>query len=654
MIRDLPALLTEAYRIRRVEESLLEMFSAGKIDGTVHTCLGQELIGLIVCEPLLEGDVLLSNHRCHGHYIARFGEIRTLIAELLGNPSGVCGGFGGSQHLYRGDRGAFFSSGVQGGQTPSAVGMALAKKLEGLKDVVVAFIGDGTLGEGVVYESFNLAAKLEVPVLYVLEDNRYAQSTSQEETLAGSVEGRARAFDLQYFSASGFEPDLFREAAHSAVGYVRERRRPALLHVKTYRLGPHSKGDDQRSREEIELYRARDPLSVFIAQAQGNPEHARRLQAVDLEVRQSFEELSGEAKSLSVEARSAPPRSTPAISFAAVGVGEAKTTVAKEINAALHDAMGARGDLVFLGEDLRDPYGGAFKISRGLSTRFPDRVLNMPISEAAIVGTGLGLALAGRLAVVEIMFGDFIGLAFDQIVNHAAKSREMYGAVLPVPLIVRTPMGGRRGYGATHSQSLEKHFLGVPGTDLFLLHPHVDARAFYARLCAEIEQTALVMENKLLYGHAPGHDLPPGYELQRSNERFPTTRLTAGHAPDITVVSFGGIGLEVEKAAKMLLSDEIYLDIFYPLHINGCSLEPIVESLEETGRLLFVEEGPDTGTLSAELMRRVIRAWRGSGLPKFGFVAAKERPIPAASYLEKQVLPGVREIHAALLEIYDE
>jgi pyruvate/2-oxoglutarate/acetoin dehydrogenase E1 component len=122
----------------------------------------------------------------------------------------------------------------------------------------------------------------------------------------------------------------------------------------------------------------------------------------------------------------------------------------------------------------------------------------------------------------------------------------------------------------------------------------------------------------------------------------------------VTVVCFGGIGLELEKSAALLLQDELYLDIFYPLHVSGCSIQPIIDSVQETGRLLFVEEGTEVATLSAEYLRRFITGWRRANLPKMKFVAAKECPIPAASDLEKQVLPGADEIYAALLDLYDE
>ena len=146
-------------------------------------------------------------------------------------------------------------------------------------------------------------------------------------------------------------------------------------------------------------------------------------------------------------------------------------TVLDSLNQSLHQLLDADQRVVVLGEDILDPYGGAFKVTRGLSSRFPGRVLTTPISEAAIVGLASGLALRGLRPIAEIMFGDFLFLAGDQLVNHAAKFRWMYNDEVRVPLVIRAPMGGRRGYGPTHSQSIEKHFMGVPG--LWVVAPHV-------------------------------------------------------------------------------------------------------------------------------------------------------------------------------------
>ena len=174
-----------AVLVRLVEEQLLALFAAGRISGTTHTCIGQELSAVALARSLdRERDIIFSNHRCHGHYLAWTGDVEGLLAEVMGKSTGACGGLGGSQHLH--GRG-FFSNGVQGGIVPVAAGLAFAQKLDGRGGIVAACIGDGTLGEGTVYETFNIASKWQLPLLILLENNLYAQSTSQTETLAGDI-----------------------------------------------------------------------------------------------------------------------------------------------------------------------------------------------------------------------------------------------------------------------------------------------------------------------------------------------------------------------------------------------------------------------------------------------------------------------------------
>ncbi len=186
--------LKKALLIRAVEEKFLKLFSEGKLNGTVHTCVGQEFSAIAFAGQLQKKDFIFSNHRCHGHYIAFTDDVRGLLAELLGKASGTSGGIGSSQHLCNNN---FFSNGIQGGITPVAAGYALANKFKNNGDIGIVFIGDGTLGEGVLYETLNIVSKWEIPLLIVCENNFYAQSTSQTLTLAGNILDRAAAFGIK-------------------------------------------------------------------------------------------------------------------------------------------------------------------------------------------------------------------------------------------------------------------------------------------------------------------------------------------------------------------------------------------------------------------------------------------------------------------------
>ena len=269
----LDTLHARAMLIRGVEERLLSLFAEGKLFGTVHTCIGQEWTGIAVAETLIDGDVVFTNHRGHGHFLARTEDVGGLIAEVMGKQSGVCGGRGGSQHLCAG---GVFSNGIQGGIVPVSAGIALAQQLRETGRIAVVFVGDGTLGEGALYEALNIASKWRLPLLVVLENNRYAQSTPQSQTLAGEIEARAAAFGIIAERADTWEPDALLAAAARCVAAVRRGDGPRFLQIDTDRLMAHSKGDDDREPAEVQAYRERDPLVTF---AREHPEQAEVFEA---------------------------------------------------------------------------------------------------------------------------------------------------------------------------------------------------------------------------------------------------------------------------------------------------------------------------------------------------------------------------------------
>lgn len=248
--------------IRGFETRILELFAAGELNGTTHTYVGQEANAAAVIEHLDDQDILFSSHRCHGHYLARFGEAGALFGELMGRVNGVCGGRGGSQHLCRGN---FYSNGIQGGYVPIAAGMATAEKRKASGAIAVAFIGDGTLGEGNVYEGANLASLWQAPLLLVVENNRYAQTTPIELGVAGDIAARFAAFGIPTDELESNDIAELYGVCGSAVDRVRAGSGPMVLVLHTYRLNAHSKGDDFRSKDEIESWRARDPLPLAAA-----------------------------------------------------------------------------------------------------------------------------------------------------------------------------------------------------------------------------------------------------------------------------------------------------------------------------------------------------------------------------------------------------
>jgi TPP-dependent pyruvate/acetoin dehydrogenase alpha subunit len=268
-VTDRTSPLADHYRvaaaIRGFEQMLLDQFARGHVAGTTHTCIGQELAAVAVTAALDRSrDCVFSNHRGHGHFLAYCGEVFALLAEILGRPDGVCGGRGGSQHLHVRN---FYSNGIQGGTVGNAVGVALAEKTKRSGAVTCVWLGDGTFGEGLIYEAMNMAALWRLPVVFAIEANGIAQTTATETQLAGSLAARCAAFDIPVDATSGANFAELLAAARHAVDATRAEERPHAIVSHAIRLGPHSKGDDTRPAALIEAAWASDPLRRLRRQA---------------------------------------------------------------------------------------------------------------------------------------------------------------------------------------------------------------------------------------------------------------------------------------------------------------------------------------------------------------------------------------------------
>jgi pyruvate/2-oxoglutarate/acetoin dehydrogenase E1 component len=327
--------------------------------------------------------------------------------------------------------------------------------------------------------------------------------------------------------------------------------------------------------------------------------------------------------------------------------------VLQSLNDALHACMAESEQVYFLGEDILEPYGGAFKVARGLSTTYPDRVITTPVSEAGIVGLGVGMALRGMKAVVEIMFGDFVTLAADQIINHAAKLRWMSDDKVRVPLVIRTPMGGGRGYGPTHSQTLEKHFLGVPGLRVLAVTALDDPGGVLKSAILEDDDPVLFIEHKLLYAEPVLSILDSSeFGVQRSGNRYPAYRLKISGAPPpaLTITAYGYMAELARQAVRRLaFEDEIFADLVVPTQLSPFDLDLLLESLAETGCLLTLEEGSHTHGWGAEVVAHAVEI-HGPRL-QAKRLASRDMPVPASGPLEKSVIPNVEDIIQATREM---
>ncbi len=626
-----------AILIREVEEAFLRLFAEGRMNGTVHTCVGQEFSAVTVAGQLGKEDWITSNHRCHGHFIAKTGDWKGLIDELMGFESGVCFGVGSSQHLFRP---GFLSNGPQGSLVPVATGIALHHRLKRRGNIAVSFIGEGTLGQGNIYEAMNLASCFQAPQLFVCENNLYSQSTPQAGVVSGDIKLRAEAFGLKTFESTTWDLDDLTETANTAIDYVRQENRPAFLLIKTYRLNAHSKGDDDRSRDEVDFFNDRDTLTRLLQLPEAREIQEEKLRMVTEHID------SANPAYLSLERYLDDQLPAPKTgSRETVRNERQRTNLA--LNTAYRNQLDAGGFM--LGEDIEDPYGGAFKVTQGLSTDFPDNVITTPISEEGITGLGIGLSMMGTPTYVEIMFGDFLTHTFDQVISNASKFHHMYAFQASAPVRLRTPMGGKRGYGPTHSQSLEKHFLGIDNFAVVALTSLIDPSAVLDEL-RNHSCPALIVENKLDYSRF----------LWQSPE-FLTTELLGGGLgtilispvgakPTCTLVAYGGMARELADSLDDVFveSDEI-CELVVPVSLHPLDIAPIKESVAQTGKLIVVEEGAKPYGFGAELLARLQES--GCDEITVARVGAASVPVPSVASLENEVLPTVDSVIAALSEM---
>lgn len=338
------------------------------------------------------------------------------------------------------------------------------------------------------------------------------------------------------------------------------------------------------------------------------------------------------------------------------------TTVIESLNKALRSALEKDEKVLIIGEDILDPYGGAFKVTQGLSTDFPGQVLTTPVSESGIVGVASGMALRGFRPVVEIMFGDFITLAADQLINHASKFRYMYNDQVRVPIVIRTPMGGRRGYGPTHSQTIEKLFFGVPGLSIYAPNIFTDPGDLLNKIIFESDDPVLFIENKIQYTQdivlSNGLDEfnwtiidQDKSDVKDAKKDFANPiQLSLRDSPEpiVTIATYGYMADLCQQAAlRLAYEEEIFVEITVFSQLLPVTVSALRSSLLKTHRLVVVEEGTITSGWGTEIIASSLEQLGEINL-RASRVASKDSPIPAAINLEQDILPDVDEIIMAV------
>jgi pyruvate dehydrogenase E1 component alpha subunit len=255
-------------KIRLFEEEVNQLYLGAKMPGLAHLYIGQEAVAVGVCEALRRNDYITSTHRGHGHCIAKGASLDKMFAELLGKEAGYCRGKGGSMHIADQDSGNLGANAIVGGSAGIATGAALSAKMRGSEQIAVCFFGDGALGQGLLYESMNMASLWKLPVIYICENNQYNEYTHYSETTAGEVTDRAQAFGLHTESIDGQDVKIVHATALKLAERARRSGAPAFLQCQTYRFHGHHVGDIDRAyyrtkKEEEEWKTRRDPVKLL-------------------------------------------------------------------------------------------------------------------------------------------------------------------------------------------------------------------------------------------------------------------------------------------------------------------------------------------------------------------------------------------------------
>ena len=632
-------IISTAIYVRKFEELLLNLYAEGRVHGTTHTCIGQELVAAVIGNYLEKNDFVFSNHRGHGHFLTTSGNAQGLLYEILGDIRGVCGGVGGSQHLYSGN---FLANGILAGNSGFAVGLALSKKSIST-GIVVYYMGDGSICEGIFYEALNMASLYKVPVLFVIENNNIAQTTLQQDFLAGSIVKRFEAFGINAIEIDDYNLEENLDIVDSLIKTMRNDHNPLGLVVNTRRLGPHSKGDDTRPPEEISKLNDLDLISFF------QKKYPSKFKKINDPIELQIEALKSACLEDGQFDKPNVTISNDVFKFKNI-VNDKDVILIQQIRAALENILRQKGNALILGEDVLDPYGGAFKATLGLSSKYPNQVITTPISEAALVGVSGGLSMGGALPILEIMFGDFVTLCFDQLVNHISKYASMYSGIFKESILIRMPMGGYRGYGATHSQTLEKYLLGIPGVHVVAINLLFDVDELY-QWAVGLKKPIIFIENKSDYINMPlfsnkryGNILE--YQNHYQLNGVPIIEVNVGKFKrNVVLIAYGNmIDKCTEAAINFYKKREISSSVISITFINKIDYEILNDIVKDVSLVVIVEEGINAWGWGAEIQANL------NGRYKIIRHAVTEDFIPSGIRYEKKCLPSIESIQNILNE----
>jgi 2-oxoisovalerate dehydrogenase E1 component len=645
---------TTMRRIRAFEEQTIDLFAKGEVKGTAHSYIGEEAVAAAVSANLRDDDYMASNHRGHGHCIAKGADLNLMMAELMGRENGYCGGLGGSMHIADLSVGILGANGIVGATMPLATGAALAIKLRGGDQVVVAFFGDGASNQGTFHECCNLASIWKLPILFICENNQYALTTSYRDTTsARQISDRAVGYAMPGVTIDGNDAGEVYTVVGEAVERARRGEGPSLIECMTYRWGQHSMRAnlrDPRPQEEFDAWIARDPIKLLEERMKAEKTvPGKRVKEIgdqvvrDLESAVAFGAEGAEPTvEMMLDAVYSPHADYDEPGIEAAGGRE--ITYVEALNEAMAGEM-ARDERVFvMGEDVGQT-GGIFSVTKGLWERFGnDRVRDTPITEVGFTGAGVGAAIAGMRPVVEIQIFDFVALTMDMLVNQAAKFRYMLGGKPTVPMVVRGPQGGGIRMAAQHSQSLEAWFTHVPGLVVMAPSTPYDAKGMLTAAIRD-DNPVIFLEHKMLYMESKGVVPEADYAIPIGKGDIKR------QGTDVTVVATLTMVGRALAAARVLEREGVSVEVVDPRTLRPLDEDIILNSVAKTNRLLIAHEAWKNGGFGAEVAALVVEKGFDDLDAPIVRVGGLDVPMPYNDALEREVIPSQERLTKAIREL---
>ncbi|MCE5218877.1 dehydrogenase E1 component subunit alpha/beta [bacterium] len=598
------------------------------------------------------------------------------MAELFGKEEGYCRGRGGGMHIADFHAGHLGANAIVGGSYAIAAGAAMASDKLGNGRVCLCFVGDGATNNGIAHEAYNFASmaqfKKGCPVIFLVENNQYGM-TGQERGEVTGIEylaQRGAGYNPENMHAeviNGMDVLAVRDAVERAVEKCRKGEGPVLLEAMTYRYMGHSLSDTRetyRTKEEEAAWEKKDAIRAFMGalvksgvatkdEVKLRRELAReRIEraaiyasnATDPDPSTIYEGLYADSTSDKVD----PKYATSASELQTEPTrqrrdGQGKILYRHAVIEALTEEMLRDKRVVLYGEDVAD-YGGAFQATKGLLEIFGrDRVFNSAISEAGIIGTGTGAAMAGLRPVVELMYIDFILMAMDQVGNQAAKNRYMFGGKAKIPLVIRTTIGGGKGYAGQHSQSLEAVATMFPGLKVVAPATAYDVKGLLKASIRD-DNPVVFIEHQNCYTERD--------EVPEDDYTIPLgVARVAREGTDVTVVAYSFMYWRAMQAAELAAEEGISVEVVDPRTLLPLDVDTIVASVEKTGRLLVVQQAPSIGCYGEHIAYAVQNRCFGKMKSAARIVAAHDVPPPMAASLENENLPTPEKILANLKQL---